>query len=52
MAKRKKAPAKTQFARFLEAAEKAEVDKSGRKFSQAMGKITMAKQSRKPTRVG
>jgi hypothetical protein len=50
---KKKAKAKpSQFARFLEAAEKAQVDKSGRKFSQAMGKITLAKQARKPTRVG
>lgn len=34
---------KPQAERFLEAAKKAQVDESGRKFKQAMGKIARAK---------
>lgn len=34
---------KTQAQRFLEAAEKAGVDKSGRKFAAAMKKVAKAK---------
>lgn len=48
----KKASEKTQAQRFLEAAKKAQVDESGRSFSRAMGKITLAKQGRKPTKMG
>jgi hypothetical protein len=53
MAKAKKAvKAKTQAERFLEVAKKAREDQSGRKFSEAMGKITMAKNARKSRRMG
>ncbi len=38
---------KTQAQRFLEAAKAAQVDESGRKFRQAMGKLTLQKQARK-----
>jgi hypothetical protein len=43
MASTKNSPEKPQFARFLEAAEKAGVDKSGRKFAAAMKKVAKAK---------
>jgi hypothetical protein len=48
--KKKKEPSQAQ--RFLEAAKKAGVDESGRAFSRAMGKITLAKNARKATRIG
>jgi hypothetical protein len=49
MAKKKKAPAGSdQFTRLLEVAKNAKVDGSGRKFAQAMGKVTLQKQARKP----
>lgn len=43
---------KPQAERFLEAAKKAQVDQSGRSFHRAMGKITLAKNARKPTKMG
>lgn len=46
MAKVKK-PAQSQAQRFLEAVKKAQADQSGQKFSQAMGKMTMAQNARK-----
>jgi hypothetical protein len=46
MAKAKKVPVKTQSQRMLEAAKAARAE-SGRNFSQAMAKVTMARQSRK-----
>jgi hypothetical protein len=46
----KRSGAKTQAERFLEAAEKAGVDKSGRKFAAAMKKVAKAKGERKPTK--
>jgi len=53
MAKAKKAvKAKTQAERLMEIAKKAQVNDSGSKFSQAMGKITMARNARKSTRMG
>ena len=55
MAKAKKAKkavtTKTQAERFMEVAKKAQADK-GSKFSEAMGKITMARNARKSTRMG
>lgn len=38
-----KSPAKTQAERFLEAAKKAQVDESGRKFAQAMKRVAVKK---------
>jgi hypothetical protein len=55
MSQPKKKPRKSpdnQAARFIEAAKKAGVDESGRAFSRAMGKITLAKNARKATRAG
>jgi hypothetical protein len=52
MAKAKKKAEKSQAQRFLEAAKKAQVDESGRAFSRAMGKITLAKNARKPAKMG
>jgi hypothetical protein len=49
----KKAPAKKpQAERLLEAARKARQDQSGQQLSQAMGKITMARNARKPSKMG
>ena len=51
MAKAKKT--QTQAERLLETAKKkAHGDKSGGKFARDMGKITMARQSRKATKMG
>jgi hypothetical protein len=52
MASKKKAPEKSQAQRFLEAARKARTDQSGPAFNRAMGKITLAKNGRKPTKMG
>ncbi|MEP7311184.1 MAG: hypothetical protein ABI859_01260 [Pseudomonadota bacterium] len=49
MAKKKDTQAE-QSARFLAAAKAARADQSGRNFAQAMGKITLAKQSRKASK--
>lgn len=49
---KKKGPPQSQAVRFLEAAENAGVDKSGRKFSRAMGKIVKAKPAGKPAKSG
>jgi hypothetical protein len=46
-----KAAEKPQAQRFLEAAEKAGVDKSGRKFAAAMKKVAQPKTG-KPTKKG
>jgi hypothetical protein len=50
MAKAKKT--QTQAERFLEVARKARIGKSGGTFARDMGKTTMAKQARKPTKMG
>ena len=53
MAKAKKAvKAKTQAERLLEVAKKAQVNAGGSKFSEAMGRITLARNARKSSRMG
>ena len=59
MAKAKKAAkanrtvkAKTQAERLMEVAKKARVDPGASKFSEAMARITMARNARKSSRIG
>lgn len=53
MAKAKKAAkAKTQAERLMEVAKKAKANSGGINFSQAMGKIQMARNARKSSRIG
>ena len=59
MAKAKKAAkaskavkAKTQAERLMEVAKKARGDQGGSKFSEAMARITMARNARKSSRIG
>jgi hypothetical protein len=59
MAKAKKAvkagktvKAKTQAERLMEVAKKARVDQGGSKFTEAMARITMARNARKSSRIG
>jgi hypothetical protein len=53
-----KAKAKTkksvqsQAMRILEAAKKSGADRGGQNFARTMGKATLAKQGRKPTKMG
>lgn len=46
MKPKKKAQSSAQSARFIEAAKKAGVDESGRKFAQAMKKVAKAKSTK------
>jgi hypothetical protein len=52
MAKKAKKNAQSQAQRLLEAARKSQGDQGGAKFSQAMGRLTLTRQARKPTRMG
>ena len=51
-AKTPKAKAKTQAERLMEVAKMARGDQSGSKFSEAMGKMTIARNARKSSRMG
>jgi hypothetical protein len=44
--------AKTQAERLMEVAKKAKGDQGGSRFSEAMARITMARNARKTTRMG
>ena len=51
MAKAKKS-VQSQAVRIIEAKKKAGAGQGGEKFAQAMGKATLAKQGRKPVKMG
>jgi hypothetical protein len=47
-----KVDTRTQAERLMEVAKKAQASSGGSKFSEAMGRITMARNARKKTRMG
>jgi hypothetical protein len=50
--KKAKSIQQSQSARLLEVAKKASAGKSGTEFQRAMGKVALARQARKATRIG